>query len=134
MKLKFCLLLLLLPFAACTPAGVGSVMTANATAVTASEKALMRNATALPFDEVIPSHQSKHVTLHPHVQLMTNCTRVISLAFSSTHNYPNTIIALKNRASIVGANAMAITNWIESGSHMYTDTHFYSCASKKHLS
>ena len=118
---------------ACTPVGVLAPATTTTT-VSANQGTNVRNAIALPFDEVVPHRGSAHVTVHPHVRLMaSSCSRIISLAFSTSHTYPNTVIALKNRAAIVGANALAVTNWIESSSHMYLDAHFYYCPSKSEL-
>jgi len=109
----------------------------NAPNMTMSSKTAatnFRNATAIGFDEVIPTQGAQHVSVHAFSNVSrSTCDRVLSLAFSSHHTYPQTIIALKNRAAILGANAIAVTNWIESSTHMYMDAHFFECASKKYL-
>lgn len=134
MKYAFIPIILTLAGAACVPTSNG-VQTSSAHSTTiATPVAPLQNATALAYHEVVPSPESRHVTAHPHIGLQAStCRRVISMAYSTTHNYPNTMVALKNRAAVVGANALAITNWIESGSHTYMNAHFYHCPSKRGL-
>lgn len=134
MKYAYIPVILTLATAACVP--TSDVMQTPSTISTkiAVPVTPLQNATALRYNEVVPSPGSRHVTVHPHIRLqVSNCSRVISMAFSTTHNYPNTMVALKNRASVAGANALAVTNWIESGSHTYMDAHFYYCPSKRGL-
>lgn len=134
MKYAYIPVIFTLVTAACMPTSdLVQASSKHATTVAVPVTSL-QNATALPYNEVVPSPGSRHVTVHPHIRLqVSNCSRVISMAFSTTHNYPNTMVALKNRASVAGANALAVTNWIESGSHTYMDAHFYYCPSKRGL-
>ena len=134
MKYAFFPIILTLSSAACVPNGGVVQMSGSNSTTIATEATPLQNATALGYHEVVPSPASRHVTAHPHIRLqVSSCSRVISIAFSTTHNYPNTLVSLKNRAAVVGANALAVTNWIESGSHTYMDVHFYHCPSKNGL-
>lgn len=140
--MKYALIPVILTFASAACVPVSPAVTTSSgvspsrshSTTIAAPVAPLQNATALAYHEVVPSPQSRHVTAHPHISLqVSTCRRVISMAYSTTHNYPNTVVALKNRAAVAGANALAITNWIESGSHTYMNAHFYHCASKKGL-
>ena len=113
-----------------------SASSISATAISSDSAASkFVNATAIAFDEIIPTPGSKHVTVHafPRLRAEPSCARVLSVGFSSHHSYPDTMVALKNRAALLGANALAGTNWIESSTHMYMVTHFYHCNSKKNI-
>lgn len=134
MKHVLALCALVLASAACVPNTQTVRSSSTQSTAIATPAVSLLNATAIAYHEVVPSPASRHVTAHPHIRLQVSvCSRVISIAFSSTHSYPNTMIALKNRAAVVGANALAVTNWIESGSHTYMVAHFYHCPSKSGL-
>lgn len=90
--------------------------------------------TVLPQD-VVPARGLDHVTMHPYARLRSEpaCARTISLAFISSYDYGNTLVALRNRALSLGANAVAVTNWTESRDATYMVGHFFGCRSKKNL-
>lgn len=113
----------------------GPVMPSAIATPDSSHRNQFHNATALGYHEVLPSAESRHVTLHSHARLSSvpACSRIISLGFSSSHAYQRTMVGLKNRAALLGANAIGITNYIESGSNTYMVGHFYHCNSKQLL-
>ena len=61
------------------------------------------------------------------------CSRTIALQFASELPYTQTLIALRNRALVTGANALSITGWEESGNITTLTTHFFDCHSKRGL-
>ena len=61
------------------------------------------------------------------------CSRTIALQFASELPYTQTLIALRNRALVTGANALSITGWEESGNITTLTAHFFDCHSKRGL-
>ena len=47
--------------------------------------------------------------------------------------YTQTLIALRNRALVTGANALSITGWEEKGNVTTLTAHFFDCHSKRGL-
>lgn len=61
------------------------------------------------------------------------CSRAITLNSSGSLAYTQTIVALRNRAIVTGANALYIANWwVHAGITTLTG-HFFNCHSKKGL-
>ena len=52
-------------------------------------------------------HAYSNLRVSPH------CSRTVAISFRSLLAYPQTLIALRNRGMIKGANALAITDWNE---------------------
>ena len=90
---------------------------------------------ALTIVETNPLKGSDKVSVHAYsyTRGSDHCSRTIALKFSSTLPYTQTLIALRNRALVTGANAISITDWRE---HLGVTTltgHFFDCHSKKGL-
>ena len=90
---------------------------------------------ALTIYEAHPLKGSDKVSVHAYSypRGSDHCSRTIALKFSSTLPYTQTLIALRNRALVTGANAISITDWRE---HLGVTTltgHFFDCHSKKGL-
>ena len=64
---------------------------------------------------VTPVKGIKNVSLHPDRLLRDerSCTEVIKLSYASNINYSEAIIGLRNRALLVGGNAISIIGWAE---------------------
>ena len=62
-----------------------------------------------------------------------HCSRTIALNFTSSLAYTQTMVALRNRAMVTGANALSITNWREHAGITTLTGHFFDCHSKKGL-
>ena len=104
--------------------------TSNATGAAASHATA-----ALTIVEAHPLKGSSKVSVHAYsyTRGSDHCSRTIALKFSSTLPYTQTLIALRNRALVTGANAISITDWRE---HLGVTTltgHFFDCHSKKGL-
>lgn len=52
-------------------------------------------------------HAYSNLRVSPH------CSRTVAISFRSLLAYPQTLIALRNRGMITGANALGITDWNE---------------------
>ena len=61
------------------------------------------------------------------------CSRTIALKFSSALPYTQTLVAMRNRALVTGANALSITGWEEKDGITTFTGHFFDCHSKKGL-
>ena len=91
--------------------------------------------TALTTYEAHPLKGSEKVSVHAYsyTRGSDHCSRTIALNFSSSLAYTQTMIALRNRAMVTGANALSITNWREHGGITTLTGHFFDCHSKKGL-
>ena len=67
---------------------------------------------ALTIYEAHPLKGSEKVSVHAYsyTRGSDHCSRTIALNFSSSLAYTQTMIALRNRAMVTGANALSITN------------------------
>ena len=125
LKLSSVVLLISL-IAACQPILVTTPNEANA---------LQTNATTLTVNEAYPIKGSEKVTVHAYSYLRVSqyCSRTVAIQFRSLLAYPQTLIALRNRAMITGANALAITDWNEQSGDTTLSAHFFDCHSKRGL-
>ena len=90
---------------------------------------------ALTIYEAHPLKGSEKVSIHAYsyTRGSDHCSRTIALNLSSALGYTQTMIALRNRALVTGANALSITNWREHGGITTLTGHFFDCHSKKGL-
>jgi len=65
---------------------------------------------------ITPIKGMKNVSLHPERLLRDerSCTEMIKLSYSSNIKYDDAIIGMRNRALLVGGNAISIVGWAES--------------------
>ena len=101
----------------------------------ATEAKPYSEAKALTVIETQPLKGSEKVSIHAYAYTRgsDHCSRTIALNFSSSLNYTQTLIALRNRALVTGANALSITNWREHAGITSLTGHFFDCHSKKGL-
>ena len=105
------------------------VSTSNVSAKPYTESA------ALTIYEAHPLKGSEKVSVHAYsyTRGSDHCSRTIALNFSSSLAYTQTMVALRNRAMVTGANALSITNWREHAGITTLTGHFFDCHSKKGL-
>ena len=91
--------------------------------------------TALTIYEAHPLKGSERVSVHAYSYTRGSdfCSRTIALKFSSELPYTQTLIAMRNRALVTGANALSITGWEEKDGITTFTGHFFDCHSKKGL-
>jgi hypothetical protein len=113
--------------AACQPIVMANSSTASS--------GLDTNATTLNLHETVPLKGSEKVSVHAYsyLRMSAHCSRTIAISFQSLLAYPQTLVALRNRAMITGANALAITDWNEKAGYTTLSAHFFDCHSKKGL-
>ena len=105
------------------------VSTSNVSAKPLTESA------ALTIYEAHPLKGSEKVSVHAYsyTRGSDHCSRTIALNFTSSLAYTQTMVALRNRAMVTGANALSITNWREHAGLTTLTGHFFDCHSKKGL-
>ena len=95
----------------------------------------LTESTALTIYEAHPLKGSEKVSVHAYsyTRGSDHCSRTIALNFTSSLAYTQTMVALRNRAMVTGANALSITNWREHAGLTTLTGHFFDCHSKKGL-
>ena len=93
------------------------------------------NATTLTILDAKALKGSEKVSVHAYSYTRGSdfCPRTIALKFSSELPYTQTLIAMRNRALVTGANALSITGWEEKNGITTFTGHFFDCHSKKGL-
>ena len=93
------------------------------------------NATTLTILDAKALKGSEKVSVHAYAYTRGSdfCSRTIALRFSSELPYTQTLIAMRNRALVTGANALSITGWEEKNGITTFTGHFFDCHSKKGL-
>ena len=93
------------------------------------------NAKTLTILDAKASKGSEKVSVHAYAYTRGSdmCSRTIALEFASELPYTQTLIALRNRALVTGANALSITGWNEKDNMTTLTAHFFDCHSKRGL-
>ena len=93
------------------------------------------NATTLTILDAKALKGSEKVSVHAYAYTRGSdfCSRTIALRFSSELPYTQTLIAMRNRALVTGANALSITGWEEQNGITTFTGHFFDCHPKKGL-
>ena len=93
---------------------------------------IVSSATGQAGTGVTPVKGIKYVSLHPDRLLRDerSCTEVIKLSYASNINYSEAIVGLRNRALLVGGNAISIVGWAESATSSGLVGKIYLCQKK----
>ena len=93
------------------------------------------NATTLTILDAKALKGSEKVSVHAYSYTRGSdfCSRTIALKFSSELPYTQTLVAMRNRALVTGANALSITGWEEKNNVTTLTAHFFDCHSKRGL-
>ena len=104
-------------------------------AISPAQATHVPSANTLTINEAHPIKGSKKVSVHAYSYTRGSdfCSRTVAINFSSKLSYTQTLIALRNRALVTGANALSITGWNEHAGHTTLTAHFFDCHSKKGL-
>lgn len=113
----------------------GCHLTIPQSAVSGPQLTHTTNANTLEVREAHPLKGSQNVTVHAYAYTRgsDSCSRTVALNFSSALSYTQTLVALRNRALVTGANALSITGWNEHGGHTTLTAHFFDCHTKRGL-
>ena len=128
----------MLKFKLCAIVAEATLVTACQSLVVATSNVsagLPKQANTLTVNEAYLIKGSEKVSVHAYSNLRVSphCSRTVAISFRSLLTHPQTLIALRNRAMITGANALAITNWNEQSGYIALSAHFFDCYSKKGL-
>lgn len=81
---------------------------------------------------IVPIHGIENISLHADrsLRLEKSCTQILKLSYSSNINYAEVIMGLKNRALLMGGNAVAIVGWAENSTASGMVGKIYMCQKK----
>jgi len=125
--------------AACQPYTISSkdylTVQAISTQADRATEASFGHAKNIQIHEVHPIKGSEKVSVHSYTYVRSSdyCARTIALNLTSSYPYEATYIALRNRAYVTGADALAITGWHEHDGLTSLTAHFFDCKSKRSL-
>lgn len=90
---------------------------------------------AFSEQDTVLSQAAHNVTMHPEVRLMASnhCSSMVTSRFYSEFGFDNTLIALRNRAALIGSNAVAVRSWAVADNNATIVARFYNCRSKTGL-
>ena len=79
-----------------------------------------------------PLRGFSQVSVHPDklLKMRTSCDLSMRLEIIQAKNYAETILELKNRALMIGGNAVSLSNWKETTSSTYLVGKIYLCETK----
>ena len=83
-------------------------------------------------NETIPLRGFTKVSVHPDklLKINTNCDLAMRIQIVQSKNYAETIMELKNRALIIGGNAISLSTMKEYNSSTYLIGKIYLCSKK----
>ena len=83
-------------------------------------------------NETIPLRGFTKVSVHPDklLKINTNCDLAMRIQIVQSKNYAETIMELKNRALLIGGNAISLSKMTESTSATYLIGKIYLCSIK----
>jgi hypothetical protein len=85
-------------------------------------------------DNSYPIAGVQKVSFHADRLLRFNksCTQILKLRLVQSRDYSNTIVELKNRAILMGGNAVSLVNWREYGNKTGLIGNIYICTTKSY--
>ena len=107
----------------------GSALIPNSTSLSGT---VISDSVGQAPEGIVPIEGITNVSLHADrsLRLESTCTQVLKLAYSSNINYSEVIMGLKNRALLMGGNAIAIVGWAENSSASGMIGKIYMCKKK----
>jgi hypothetical protein len=130
--MKYLSIFFLLVLAGCQTNGLnsaGSALIPNAASLSGT---IISDSVGQAPEGIVPIEGISNVSLHADrsLRLESTCTQVLKLAYSSNINYSEVIMGLKNRALLMGGNAIALVGWAENSSASGMIGKIYICKKK----
>ena len=96
--------------------------------------AASREITGAMVDSSYPIEAAKYVSMHADRTLRLNrsCTQVLRLQLIQSKSYQDTMVELKNRAVVMGGNAVSLVQWQEKSSITGLLGNIYICTDKSY--
>ena len=93
---------------------------------------VVSNAQGATREGVVPLRGLSRVSMHADrvLRMEPSCAQILKLAYSSNINYSEAIIGLRNRARVMGGNAIAVVGWAETASASGLVGKIYMCKKK----
>ena len=93
---------------------------------------VVSNAQGAAREGVVTLRGVSRVSLHADrtLRMEPSCAQILKLAYSSNINYSEAIIGLRNRARVMGGNAISIVGWAETASASGLVGKIYMCNKK----
>ena len=96
-------------------AGCQTVPVVNSPISMDANAPIVSNSSGQMDDGIIPIKGIANISFHPDRKLRmdSDCTKILRLNYASNINYSEAVIGLKNRALLIGGNAVSIVGWAE---------------------
>ena len=130
--MKYLSIFFLLVLAGCQTNSLNSAGSAAITNAASLSGTIISDSVGQAPEGIVPIEGITNVSLHADrsLRLESTCTQVLKLAYSSNINYSEVIMGLKNRALLMGGNAIAIVGWAENSSASGMIGKIYMCKKK----
>ncbi len=94
---------------------------------------IVSNSSGHMDDGIIPIKGIANISFHPDRKLRmdSDCTKILRLNYASNINYSEAVIGLKNRALLIGGNAVSIVGWAENSQASGLTGNIYMCEGEK---
>ena len=96
---------------------------------------LAPQAVTISVNKAYPLKGSEKIALHAYSYLRVSpyCSRTVAISLQSPLACPQTLIVLRNRAMVTGANTLLIADWHEQSGFTTVTAHFFNCSSRRAL-
>ena len=113
-------------------AGCQTVPVVNSPISMDANAPIVSNSSGHMDDGIIPIKGIANISFHPDRKLRmdSDCTKILRLNYASNINYSEAIIGLRNRALLVGGNAISVVGWAESATSSGLVGKIYLCKKK----
>ena len=130
--MKYLSILILLMVAGCQTNSLSSAGSALIPNASSMDGTIISDSVGQAPEGIVPIEGISNVSLHADrsLRLESTCTQVLKLAYSSNINYSEVIMGLKNRALLMGGNAIALVGWAENRSASGMIGKIYICKKK----
>ena len=130
--MKYISILFLLILAGCQTNSINGANTGLIPNATSLGGTIISDSIGQAPEGIVPIEGITNVSLHADrsLRLESTCTQVLKLAYSSNINYSEVIMGHKNRALLMGGNAIAIVGWAENSSASGMIGKIYMCKKK----
>ncbi len=127
--MRLFVLLLVVTLAGCQTVPVD----VNAPTLAGARAPIVSNSSGVIDDGIIPVKGIGHISFHADRKLRmdSDCTKMLRLNYASNVNYSEAIIGLKNRALLLGGNAVSIVGWAENSQASGLTGNIYICEGEK---
>ena len=94
---------------------------------------IVSNSSGVIDDGIMPIDGISNISFHADriLRMDKKCTKMLRLNYASNVNYSEAVIGLKNRALLIGGNAVSIVGWAENSHASGLTGNIYMCEGNK---